>query len=168
MSLFKQWQDLASGQTNETLKAFWDKYAATEIKIYSSILDNPGQAVEGSFGELMSRWDVEPVFFMGFLDGVTTSLNNSLDLESMDESSAVSLDIDFEKLYFNMHDAKAKHLYELPQWETVLDDETRQSIIKKYRTSKTLVKEKLPGRNDPCPCGSGKKYKKCCGAGVSD
>ena len=24
------------------------------------------------------------------------------------------------------------------------------------------------GRNDPCPCGSGKKYKKCCGAGVSE
>jgi len=24
------------------------------------------------------------------------------------------------------------------------------------------------GRNDPCPCGSGKKYKKCCGANVSD
>jgi preprotein translocase subunit SecA len=25
--------------------------------------------------------------------------------------------------------------------------------------------EKTPGRNDPCPCGSGKKYKKCCGIG---
>jgi SWIM/SEC-C metal-binding protein len=24
--------------------------------------------------------------------------------------------------------------------------------------------EKTPGRNDPCPCGSGKKYKRCCGA----
>jgi SEC-C motif domain protein len=24
-----------------------------------------------------------------------------------------------------------------------------------------------PGRNDPCPCGSGRKYKKCCGAPVS-
>ena len=24
-------------------------------------------------------------------------------------------------------------------------------------------KTKKPGRNDPCPCGSGKKYKKCCG-----
>jgi preprotein translocase subunit SecA len=23
--------------------------------------------------------------------------------------------------------------------------------------------DKEPGRNDPCPCGSGKKYKKCCG-----
>ncbi len=27
----------------------------------------------------------------------------------------------------------------------------------------TVVKEEEPGRNDPCPCGSGKKYKKCCG-----
>ena len=29
----------------------------------------------------------------------------------------------------------------------------------------TLRKEATPGRNDPCPCGSGKKYKKCHGAG---
>jgi len=28
----------------------------------------------------------------------------------------------------------------------------------------TVRKEAGPGRNDPCPCGSGKKYKKCCGA----
>ena len=28
----------------------------------------------------------------------------------------------------------------------------------------TLRKEVTPGRNDPCSCGSGKKYKKCCGA----
>ena len=33
-----------------------------------------------------------------------------------------------------------------------------------YGTVKQVVKEKEPGRNDPCPCGSGKKYKKCCGA----
>ncbi|OLS01848.1 preprotein translocase subunit SecA [Tissierella creatinophila] len=29
--------------------------------------------------------------------------------------------------------------------------------------NKTIVKNKKIGRNDPCPCGSGKKYKKCCG-----
>ena len=28
--------------------------------------------------------------------------------------------------------------------------------------SETFVKENKVGRNDPCPCGSGKKYKKCC------
>jgi uncharacterized protein YecA (UPF0149 family) len=27
----------------------------------------------------------------------------------------------------------------------------------------TVIKNDEPGRNDPCPCGSGKKYKKCCG-----
>jgi uncharacterized protein YecA (UPF0149 family) len=30
---------------------------------------------------------------------------------------------------------------------------------------KTIVRDEPKiGRNDPCPCGSGKKYKKCCGA----
>jgi SEC-C motif-containing protein len=32
------------------------------------------------------------------------------------------------------------------------------------RKSQPIVKGPQPGRNDPCPCGSGKKYKKCCGA----
>ena len=30
------------------------------------------------------------------------------------------------------------------------------------RVKSTVVAKKLPGRNDPCPCGSGKKYKQCC------
>lgn len=29
---------------------------------------------------------------------------------------------------------------------------------------KTKIAEKKVGRNEPCPCGSGKKYKKCCGS----
>jgi SWIM/SEC-C metal-binding protein len=29
------------------------------------------------------------------------------------------------------------------------------------------VAEKKVGRNEPCPCGSGKKYKKCCGSSAS-
>jgi SWIM/SEC-C metal-binding protein len=28
---------------------------------------------------------------------------------------------------------------------------------------KTIIAENKVGRNEPCPCGSGKKYKKCCG-----
>ena len=31
-----------------------------------------------------------------------------------------------------------------------------------------VVKGKKIERNDPCPCGSGKKYKKCCGASASE
>ncbi len=31
--------------------------------------------------------------------------------------------------------------------------------------NKSPGKDQKPGRNDPCPCGSGKKYKRCCGSG---
>ena len=37
------------------------------------------------------------------------------------------------------------------------------STNKDKQTHSTVVKPDEPGRNDPCPCGSGKKYKKCCG-----
>jgi hypothetical protein len=35
----------------------------------------------------------------------------------------------------------------------------------RYEPPKPLIREPKIGRNDPCPCGSGKKYKKCCGRG---
>ena len=34
---------------------------------------------------------------------------------------------------------------------------------RRFQRAKTVAKDKV-GRNDPCPCGSGKKYKKCHGA----
>lgn len=36
-------------------------------------------------------------------------------------------------------------------------------FVQGMRHSQPVVSDKLPGRNDPCPCGSGKKYKHCCG-----
>ena len=44
-----------------------------------------------------------------------------------------------------------------------LNEERRKELYKESRNSTTVVKGKKIGRNDPCPCGSGKKYKKCCG-----
>jgi preprotein translocase subunit SecA len=34
------------------------------------------------------------------------------------------------------------------------------------RKQQPIVADKLPGRNDPCPCGSGKKFKNCHGRGL--
>ena len=34
---------------------------------------------------------------------------------------------------------------------------------KEKESRKPIVKERKIGRNDPCSCGSGKKYKNCCG-----
>jgi uncharacterized protein YecA (UPF0149 family) len=43
-----------------------------------------------------------------------------------------------------------------------IDLYNREPHAKPKRNNKTITKPKV-GRNDPCPCGSGKKYKKCCG-----
>ena len=42
--------------------------------------------------------------------------------------------------------------------------DTRENAQRVNRTP--IVKDKLPGRNDPCPCGSGKKFKNCHGRGI--
>ena len=42
--------------------------------------------------------------------------------------------------------------------------DTRAQAAQRNRVP--LIKDKLPGPNDPCPCGSGKKFKKCHGAGI--
>ena len=80
----------------------------------------------------------------------------------MTGESVVRLEFDLEKLYWNMLDAKAEWLYSLPQWNELLPEIRRAAIKKEYNKTKTVVKEKKVGRNDPCPCGSGKKYKQCC------
>ncbi|MBW1889659.1 MAG: SEC-C domain-containing protein [Deltaproteobacteria bacterium] len=41
------------------------------------------------------------------------------------------------------------------------EDITNLNIL--LNPQKTMIAEKKVGRNEPCPCGSGKKYKKCCG-----
>ncbi len=39
----------------------------------------------------------------------------------------------------------------------------RQESKNQSKKNETVLKKNKVGRNDPCPCGSGKKYKKCCG-----
>ncbi|MFA7555823.1 MAG: PBPRA1643 family SWIM/SEC-C metal-binding motif protein [Spongiibacteraceae bacterium] len=42
-------------------------------------------------------------------------------------------------------------------------EENINELTTLLNTPKTIITEKTPSRNDPCSCGSGKKYKKCCG-----
>jgi preprotein translocase subunit SecA len=143
--------------------AFWSEYGAVEKNIYSKVLANHNNNAKGKIKDIAEEYGTTNIFFMGFLDGINESLVESIDLEKLDENSEIELNIDFEKLYFNMLDAKADYLYELPQWEGIFSKEKRKEIQVKWRETKTIVNENKVGRNDPCPCGSGKKYKKCCG-----
>jgi preprotein translocase subunit SecA len=164
MSLYTDWSDFVVDYIQHKGEpAFWQEYGAIEKSIYTKVLGEYGSKVSGTVEELAAKYGTEPIYFMGFLDGINTSLVKELDLESLEVSSEIELDIDFAKLYFNMLEAKADYLYELPQWDSIFSKEKRKEIHKEWAASRTVVKQNKVGRNEPCPCGSGKKYKNCCG-----
>ncbi len=163
MSLYQEWEDRANEERSEEgYNKFWESYFLEEKDAYNIILEDKKSTITGKVSELAKKYGVDEVTFMGIIDGINTSLEEEIDTEKLESDSEITLKIDFEKLYFNMHEAKADWLFNLPQWEDILSEEKRNEISKEYRQSKIVRVEKV-GRNEPCPCGSGKKYKKCCG-----
>ena len=60
--------------------------------------------------------------------------------------------------------------YEEIEEEEELDWDGEEDFSRPYEPMEPFVREKEKvGRNDPCPCGSGKKFKRCCmGKGIYD
>lgn len=169
-TLLENWRNLAYGDglNDKKREDLWKNYFAIEKGIYEKILSDPTEAVEGTVKELAEKYETDLLIMTGFLDGINESLKGYENpIETMDENTAVKIEIDPEKLYYNMVEAKASWLYGLPQWDQILSEETRTELYKKQKASGTVRREghKIYP-NDPCPCGSGKKYKKCCGRNV--
>ncbi len=164
-TLLQQWRDIAYDESADKgqLQRFWGTYFQIEKEIYEQLLSNPDEEVKGTVKELAEKYGQKVLTMVGFLDGINESLKKENPIETMDEDTVVSLAFDKEKLYKNMVDAKADWLYELPQWKEIYSEEELKRLYKEQKESRTVRKEKKIGRNDPCPCGSGKKYKKCCG-----
>ena len=145
------------------IQRFWTKYFEIEKGIYEQLLADPDTEVKGTVKELAEKYGQDIMTMTGFLDGINDSLAEPNPIDDMEEDTVVSLKFDKEMLYKNMVAAKADWLYELPQWEPIFSEEKRKELYMEQKKSGTIVKGPKIGRNDPCPCGSGKKYKKCCG-----
>ncbi len=165
MSILEEWRSVAYNQeaNKGEIQRFWQRYFLLEKGVYEKLLENPDEVVEGTVKELAEKYGITLMEMVGFLDGINESLIEANPIEEMDEDTKVSLAFDKEKLYKNMVDAKADWLYELPQWESIFDEDTRHRLYLEQKKSGTIIKEQKVYPNDPCPCGSGKKYKKCCG-----
>ena len=78
----------------------------------------------------------------GFLDGINESLKGyENQIETMDENTVVKIEIDPEKLYWNMVEAKADWLYNLPQWDAILTPEKRKELYRNQKASGTVRNE---------------------------
>ncbi len=164
-SLLGKWRAKAYDQNADKrwLENFWRDYFDKEKAIYSRLLKDPKNEVRGTVSELASEFGITVEEMTGFLDGINDSLKEANPIETMTEDTEVNLVFDTEKLYKNMVDAKADWLYGLPEWNDIYSEEEQHRLYMEQKKSGTIVKPKKIGRNDPCPCGSGKKYKYCCG-----
>lgn len=165
MALLKKWRDMAYSETANKgdLQRLWNQYFEDEKGIYAELLKNPDEVVTGTVKELAEKYDVTIMTMTGFLDGINDSLKEKNPIEEMEEDTVVNLGFEKELLYKNMVAAGADWLYNLEEWEPIFDEERRKELYKEQKSSMTVVKESKIYPNDPCPCGSGKKYKKCCG-----
>lgn len=165
MALLKTWRDMAYSETANKgdLQRLWSAYFQKEKDIYAELLKNPDEEVKGMVKELAEKYNVDIMTMTGFLDGINESLKEENPIEEMEEDTQVSLFFDKELLYKNMVAAGADWLYELPEWEAIFDADKRKELYREQKSSTTIVKPEKIYPNDPCPCGSGKKYKKCCG-----
>ncbi len=165
MALLEKWRSVAYSENADKnqLQQLWTKYFEEEKEIYAQLLKNPDEAVEGTVKELAEKYGVSIMTMTGFLDGINDSLKEANPIEEMEEDTKVNLGFDKERLYKNMVAAEADWLYGLEEWNDIFDADTQKALYKEQKSSTTIVKGAKVYPNDPCPCGSGKKYKKCCG-----
>ena len=166
-TLLEKWRNSAYSeeQDRNKLQALWNDYFEKEKSIYQKLLKNPDEVVTGTVAELAKKYRVTQMIMTGFLDGINDSLVNPNPIETMDAETVVNLGFDKELLYKNMVKAGADWLYGLEEWNGIFDADKQKELYKEQKKSTTVVNEGpkvFP--NDPCPCGSGKKYKKCCGS----
>ena len=139
MALLETWRNLAYGDGLDDKKReeLWSGYFQIEKGIYEQILAEPAQVITGTVKELAEKYNTEILIMTGFLDGINESLKGYENpIDTMEEDTQVKIEIDPEK---------------------------RKELYKAQKASGTVRKGKKIFPNDPCPCGSGKKYKKCCG-----
>ena len=129
MSLLTEWRALSENlETQEAEIKFWEEYLKVEAGIYNEILNNKVEVVEGKVADLAAKYNTSVEYFMGFIDGISESLKEDITLETIEADSTIKLDIDFEKLYYNMVEVEAHWLYNLPGWEAILPADKRKEL----------------------------------------
>ncbi|MBO4776401.1 MAG: SEC-C domain-containing protein [Lachnospiraceae bacterium] len=164
MKLLDAWRSKAYDERADKsqLQPIWNTYFTLEKGFYQKLLPEK-EVVKGTVKELCEKYDIDTFYMTGILDGINDSLVTPNPIEDMEEDTMISLEYDKELLYKNMVAAGADWLYNLEEWNEYFTEDEKKALYKEQKASTTIKKDDKVYPNDPCPCGSGKKYKKCCG-----
>jgi len=165
MALYDAWKRVAFDPQNQPVKHIWDDYLAKEKAVYENILQNKISRIEGTIAELAEKFRLSNIQMCAFMDGIHECVDGLPEIKEIEEETKIAIDIEFDRLYKQMVEYKAEQLYNLSEWNNIFTPEEQKELYTTQKRSHTIVRnEEKVGRNDPCSCGSGKKFKKCCGA----
>ena len=162
MALHDAWKRIAYDPQGQAVKHVWDEYLVKEKKVYKEILSKKLQQIEGTMVELSERFGISLTHMSAFVDGIHEAMDSLPPITEIEADTPIKMEIDFVRLYKQMVEYKAKDLYTLPEWDDILTPEEQREHYMEQKKAHTIVRVDKTGRNEPCPCGSGKKYKKCC------
>ena len=148
MSLYQRWNELVdSHRSQRDVNDFWESYFDKEKECYTTILARQNWNLEGRVAELAQAFEMDPVWFAGFLDGMNNSLTEQLNIEELE-------------LIHRFKQPSNRKLYSICQPKPIgciifpngihLSAERRKELNQEYRSSKMARSTKV-GRNEPLP-----------------
>jgi uncharacterized protein YecA (UPF0149 family) len=172
----------AKGYDTATLHQMLDLAETVEFEIESSVMDS---SFKPFFGEgTRQTKDIASEWCKGFLS-VTLYVMKKPDNEDMTDKETFALTVLLtlalgksgnisdelslllKKNFIDMEKLISDCVYEIDsfwrKWEEVHDKDGKDDDPDDLYDQPVIREKSKIGRNDPCPCGSGKKYKKCCG-----
>ena len=141
-----------------------DKYAEKEEEMGKELLREAERVI--LLRNVDTKW-MDHIDAMEEFKG-TVGLNAYAQRNPINEFRITGADM-FDEMVNDIRESTVRMLLTLaPKKEPIKRVEVAKPLIEGFAGGKmpnrpTVKKDKV-GRNDPCPCGSGKKYKKCCGA----
>lgn len=115
---------------------------AVEKAYQRGVMDD---TINGTFDQLSHHWKAAPRKFLSDLDSPLNKIEHFYSPKAIDAKVRSMKEPEDEKLYWGVPDLDLPTGFQ-------------------FTEAGPLVNPVKIGRNDPCHCGSGKKYKKCCGA----
>ena len=99
MNLYDKWTNMVTEFVKTKGEAvFWNEYKNVELKIYKDILGNKSFRFTSSISQLSKKYGISEEFIVGFVDGISESLNTNVDIENITLNDEIDFNIDVEKL----------------------------------------------------------------------
>jgi len=165
MALYDAWKRLAFDPKGQPVTHIWDDFSIKEKAAFAGILKDKTTELKGTVSELAEKLRMSNIQMTQFLEGINECVNDIPEIEKLEEDTVIDIKIEFDRLYKQMVEYKAEPLYTLPEWDNIFTKDEQKNLYTEQKRSHTIIRnETKVGRNDPCACNSGKKFKKCCGA----